>query len=446
MNRRATMTRRTTRTGLCAAVLSLATAASLGVQPSGDADAMTPAARTKAFEAWMQSQDQETVRAAMPAKAAELLSGFEMAHASADDIREMLMLLGSSTEHADAAISRLGEIAERHREPAPDLEHLKAITTRAVLDSIVHQNRPATEFLDTVLDHPALAKALGKGNLLMPLLAISMGDRAALQNRAAAIAGLADHFPQQPIDAEEAAAAGRYWMMVQALVPPSEEDLLARARTASARVLRSARTEDANRELVSAIREQAATIDGAFARGELIDHPAPEVEFLWHSETNGPASLADLKGKVVVLDFWATWCGPCIRSFPQVAQLVEHYDEAEVVVIGLTTPQGRHHGADGTVEMTGTDREREFELMRQFMQTKQMTWPVAFTERAVLREFGIEGIPHIAIIDAEGIVRYRGIHPGEPMEGKTVRIDALLRDAGLAVPGEASPEPSETRD
>ena len=65
MNRRATMTRRTARTGLCAAVLCLATAASFGVQPSGDEDAMTPSARTKAFEAWMQSQDQEAVRAAM---------------------------------------------------------------------------------------------------------------------------------------------------------------------------------------------------------------------------------------------------------------------------------------------------------------------------------------------------------------------------------------------
>ena len=47
-----------------------------------------------------------------------------------------------------------------------------------------------------------------------------------------------------------------------------------------------------------------------------------------------------MKGNVVVVDFWATWCGPCVGSFPQVKELVEYYKGYNVTVLGLTSPQG----------------------------------------------------------------------------------------------------------
>ena len=64
--------------------------------------------------------------------------------------------------------------------------------------------------------------------------------------------------------------------------------------------------------------------------------PALQVEGWMNSE---PLSLDKLKGKVVVLDFWATWCGPCIRSIPKTNKLMEKWGD-KVVIIGICHPRG----------------------------------------------------------------------------------------------------------
>lgn len=53
-----------------------------------------------------------------------------------------------------------------------------------------------------------------------------------------------------------------------------------------------------------------------------------------------PLSLADLKGKIVVLDFWATWCGPCLASVPHNNELQQKYADKGVVLIGICAPRG----------------------------------------------------------------------------------------------------------
>jgi len=99
---------------------------------------------------------------------------------------------------------------------------------------------------------------------------------------------------------------------------------------------------------------------------------------------------ADLAGKVVVLNFWATWCGPCRLEMPSLQALHERSDTAEVVVLGLSTDVG---GADP---------------IRDFLTEREITYAVGRATQAHRQAFGgIRGIPTTFIIDRNGVIQHR---------------------------------------
>jgi hypothetical protein len=80
-------------------------------------------------------------------------------------------------------------------------------------------------------------------------------------------------------------------------------------------------------------------------------------------------------------------------------------------------------------------------LMPEFIKQLDMTWTVAFTSQDVFNpDFGVRGIPHVAILDPSGVVRHRGMHPGEDLPGKIHKINALLKEANLPAPADLEPE------
>lgn len=178
-------------------------------------------------------------------------------------------------------------------------------------------------------------------------------------------------------------------------------------------------------------------LNSLFAQGKLIGSPAPEIDFAWIS--NGDAKkLSDFKGKVVVIDFWATWCGPCVKSFPNIRELQKRYKGYPVEIIGVTSLQGRHIDRSGekpqTVDTKGNP-ELEYSLMKEFMKNMDMNWTVAFSTQAVFNpEYGVKGIPHVAIVDAEGNVRYNVLRPYDAPYHEAEKIDGLLKEAGLKYP------------
>lgn len=176
------------------------------------------------------------------------------------------------------------------------------------------------------------------------------------------------------------------------------------------------------------LRERAA--QKMAAQADLVGKPAPELNFIW-SNREGLTKLSALRGKVVVLDFWATWCGPCVATFPQIRELTEHYKNADVIVLGVTSLQGYVAGLTPPRIETKGDPAKEFAVTTEFIKAKQMTWPVVFTDERVFNpSYSVSGIPHMAIIAPDGTVRHNGLHPGSPQADKLRKIDQILAEFG----------------
>ena len=95
--------------------------------------------------------------------------------------------------------------------------------------------------------------------------------------------------------------------------------------------------------------------------------------------------LANLKGKIVLLEFWATWCGPCRKEMPIVDKIHKEFKDSGLVVLGLNV-----------------DEERV--VVERFLKTANVSYPVALTADADIERFQVSEIPTYVVIDREGKV------------------------------------------
>lgn len=170
------------------------------------------------------------------------------------------------------------------------------------------------------------------------------------------------------------------------------------------------------------------------AAKNLVGQAAPELNFTWASRA-GLKTLGALKGKVVVLDFWATWCGPCVASFPAMRELAARYRDYAVEILGVTSIQGRVMGLDSGPVDTQGDPAKEMSLMTDYIKAREVTWPIVFSAEPVFNpDYGVEGIPHMVLIAPDGTVRHTNLDPRDPLGDKSAKIDALLKEFRLKSP------------
>jgi peroxiredoxin len=126
----------------------------------------------------------------------------------------------------------------------------------------------------------------------------------------------------------------------------------------------------------------------------------PFPEFSVKDIEGNPLGLAALKGKVVLIDFWATWCGPCVAELPHVLKAYE-----------------KHH-AQG-FEIIGISLDKEKAQLTSFLTREKMTWPQHLDgedpKASLAAKYGVETIPSTFLLDREGKIIERDLR-GEALE------------------------------
>jgi thiol-disulfide isomerase/thioredoxin len=126
---------------------------------------------------------------------------------------------------------------------------------------------------------------------------------------------------------------------------------------------------------------------------------APEIQIAqWIDQE--PLKISDLRGRVVLLDFWATWCGPCIIAFPHLKSWYEKYKDKGLVIVGMT----RYYGVAAGREVKPPE---ELSFVQKFKKQYGLPYGLAIAEgEENMNKYGVTGIPTAVLIDRRGIVRF----------------------------------------
>jgi peroxiredoxin len=120
-------------------------------------------------------------------------------------------------------------------------------------------------------------------------------------------------------------------------------------------------------------------------------------------------TLSALKGNVVFIDFWTTWCPPCRNSIPVLISLYDKYHDQGFIVLGISNESAS--------------------VLEQFRDEYQMNYPVLVDDKNVMQTYGVQSIPNMFIFNKEGELAKHQVGFSPEMEaGFDAFIDSLLRE------------------
>jgi thiol-disulfide isomerase/thioredoxin len=122
-------------------------------------------------------------------------------------------------------------------------------------------------------------------------------------------------------------------------------------------------------------------------------------------------NLDAMNGRVVLIDFWATWCGPCNEALPEVKKIAKDFAGQPLVIISVSW-------------------DSDEAKWKQFIQKNEMTWvQYRDVDHSLSREFGVEAIPHYFTIDSDGVLTAEMVGSDSDVEGRLKKLVAKARDA-----------------
>lgn len=114
--------------------------------------------------------------------------------------------------------------------------------------------------------------------------------------------------------------------------------------------------------------------------------PLPPLEVAGWFNSDKPLSAADLEGKIVLVDYWATWCGPCMRSMPELVRFNKLHRDLGVKVVGFTSEDGP-----------------AVQLVKNYIESKDgIDWPIAYGAALVEQKMNVDVIPTYVLYDRTG--------------------------------------------
>ncbi|MEW4570737.1 redoxin family protein [Tautonia sp. JC769] len=197
--------------------------------------------------------------------------------------------------------------------------------------------------------------------------------------------------------------------------PAEANEQLTQARAFLTELAAEATEKQGYAQTMQVLDQLGGAIESNLAREQMIGKDAAPLSV--EAWVNGePLSDSDLKGKVVLLDFWAVWCGPCIATFPHLIEWNEKYGDKGLVIIGLTNYYefGWDDESGRAVPKPGTTPEQERAMLEKFAASYDLTHRFAIQDGDAMTEFyQVSGIPQVVLIDQEGKVRMVRVGSGE---------------------------------